>query len=293
MRRAPCLVPCAGPCAWCFVRSAGCGVRSAGCGCGVQCGVGFTVVVPALVITSPMSVLRGIVGRKRTTHNARRTTHDARRTTHDARRTTHPHVARAGHRARAGAIWSPASPGAAASTAAESRRSRCNAGRAAGRRARRRSSRARPAPARAARRPARSSSGRRCATCSITFSSHSRSTRASVVGARRSVAVVTIAHVLDVAQPVVDQAERRSQIRRPHAAAAVVAADDDVLDLQHVDGVLQHREAVEVGVDDDVGDVAVDEQLAGQQADDLVGRHAAVRAADPQVLRRLLRRERR
>ena len=61
--------------------------------------------------------------------------------------------------------------------------------------------------------------------------------------------------------------------------------------LQHVDRVLQHRQAVEVGVHDDVGDVAVDEQLAGQQADDLVGRHAAVGAADPQVLRRLLRRQ--
>ena len=34
---------------------------------------------------------------------------------------------------------------------------------------------------------------------------------------------------------------------------------------------------------DDVGDVAVDEQLAGHQADDLVGGHAAVRAADPEV----------
>ncbi len=42
-------------------------------------------------------------------------------------------------------------------------------------------------------------------------------------------------------------------------------------------------------VHDDVGDVAVDEHLAGQEADDLVGRNAAVRAADPEVARRLLR----
>ena len=59
-------------------------------------------------------------------------------------------------------------------------------------------------------------------------------------------------------------------------------------DAQDVDGELDDREAVQVGVDDDVGDVAVDEHLAGQQADDLVGRHAAVGAADPEVLRRLL-----
>ena len=32
-----------------------------------------------------------------------------------------------------------------------------------------------------------------------------------------------------------------------YAAAAVVAADDDVADLQNLDGELHHREAVEVG----------------------------------------------
>src|SRR3546814_1894839 len=36
-----------------------------------------------------------------------------------------------------------------------------------------------------------------------------------------------------------------------------------------------------------VGDVAMDEHLARRQADDLVGRHARVGAADPQVLGRL------
>ena len=43
---------------------------------------------------------------------------------------------------------------------------------------------------------------------------------------------------------------------------------------------------------DHVGDVAVHEELAGHQADDLVGRHAAVGTADPQVGGRLLRGER-
>ena len=40
--------------------------------------------------------------------------------------------------------------------------------------------------------------------------------------------------------------------RRAHAAAAVVAAHDDVLHLQHVDRVLEDRQAVDVGVLDDV-----------------------------------------
>ena len=126
-------------------------------------------------------------------------------------------------------------------------------------------------------------------TCSITFSSQSRSIAASSSGsasnasAWRSRTSWTWRSQLSIRPS-------DAAMRRPHAAAAVVAADDDVLDLQHVDGVLQHRQAVQVGVHDDVGDVAVDEQLARQQADDLVGRHAAVGAADPQVARRLLAR---
>ena len=44
-------------------------------------------------------------------------------------------------------------------------------------------------------------------------------------------------------------------------------------------------------MDDDVRHVAVHEQFAGQQADDLVGRDAAVGAADPQITRRLLTRQ--
>ena len=99
---------------------------------------------------------------------------------------------------------------------------------------------------------------------------------------------VALGHVLHVPQPVVDEAERLALPRGADAAAPVVADDDHVLDVQHVDGVLQDRQAVQVGVHDDVGDVPVDEQLAGQQVHDLVGRHAAVRAADPQVARALL-----
>src|SRR6185436_14902862 len=77
------------------------------------------------------------------------------------------------------------------------------------------------------------------------------------------------------------------------AATPVMATDDDVLDLQNVHGVLEHRQAVEVGVDDEVGDVAVDEQLARQEAHDFIRRNAAVGAADPEVSRGLLLRQRR
>jgi hypothetical protein len=71
-----------------------------------------------------------------------------------------------------------------------------------------------------------------------------------------------------------------------------VAADDDVLHLEHINGELQHGQAVQVRVHHHVGDIAVDEQLARRHAQQFVGRHAAVRAADPQVFRGLLRGQR-
>ncbi len=40
-----------------------------------------------------------------------------------------------------------------------------------------------------------------------------------------------------------------------------------------------------------VGEVAVDEELAGREVHDLVGGHAAVRAPDPEIFRTLLPRQ--
>ena len=70
----------------------------------------------------------------------------------------------------------------------------------------------------------------------------------------------------------------------PDAAAAVVAGDDDVAHPEHLDGVLEDREAVQIRGGDDVAHVAVDEEFAGFEPDDLVGGHPAVGAADPEVL---------
>ena len=95
-------------------------------------------------------------------------------------------------------------------------------------------------------------------------------------------------HVLDVPEPVVGQANALVLKCRGNAAAAVVTADDDVFDLQHIHRELHHRQTVEVAVHDDVGNIAMHEELAGAQTYDLIGRHAAVCAADPQVARPLL-----
>ena len=103
--------------------------------------------------------------------------------------------------------------------------------------------------------------------------------------------LVLVVDVLHVAQPVVRKADAAVLERRTHPAAPVVAAHDDVLHFEHIDGELHHGKAVEVAVHDHVGDVAVDKEVAGQETDDLVGRHAAVSAADPQVVGRLLARK--
>ena len=95
-------------------------------------------------------------------------------------------------------------------------------------------------------------------------------------------------HVLDVTQPVVRHADAAPVQGVLHAAAAVVAHDDDVLHPQQVDREVDDGEAVEIGMDDDIADVAVDEHFARREAGDLIGRHPAVRAADPEVLGRLL-----
>lgn len=62
-----------------------------------------------------------------------------------------------------------------------------------------------------------------------------------------------------VPEPVADQPDLAPFEHSLNAAAAIVAADDDVLDPEHLDGVLDDREAVEVGMHDEIGDIAMDE----------------------------------
>ena len=88
-------------------------------------------------------------------------------------------------------------------------------------------------------------------------------------------------------QPGVDQAEFLVAQGRGDAAATGVAADDDVLDPQILHGVLDHAQRVEVRVHQDVGDVAVAEDLARAETQDRGLGTAAVGAAYPQDLRRL------
>ena len=92
-------------------------------------------------------------------------------------------------------------------------------------------------------------------------------------------------------EPVVDHAVLARRHGRRDAAAAVMATDDDMPHLQHLDRILQDGETVEIGRHNDIRDIAMHEHLAGRQVHDLVGGDAAVGTADPQMLGRLLMRQ--
>ena len=62
----------------------------------------------------------------------------------------------------------------------------------------------------------------------------------------------------------------------------------DVLDPQNFDRIFHHREAVQVGWNDEICHVAVDKDLAWGQADDLVGGDPTIGTTDPQISRCLL-----
>ena len=68
-----------------------------------------------------------------------------------------------------------------------------------------------------------------------------------------------IPYLLDVADPVVGQADSFIRQRRDNSTAIRVADHDDVLDMQDIGGELNHRQTIQVRVDDDVGDIAVNE----------------------------------
>lgn len=90
--------------------------------------------------------------------------------------------------------------------------------------------------------------------------------------------------VTDVSQPGIENAQVLRGHGRLDAAAAVVPAHDNVLDLEVGDSVLDHAHGVEVRVADQVGDVAVDKRLTRLEARDLLRGDARVAASDPEVL---------
>src|SRR5437763_7121490 len=103
--------------------------------------------------------------------------------------------------------------------------------------------------------------------------------------------LMRVSDLADGMQPMIHQAAALTVHGGTDPATAVMSDDDDVLHLEHVDCELKDRQVIGVLRRGEIRDVAVDEQLPRTEIDDGIGRHAAVRAPDPQILRRLLRRE--
>jgi hypothetical protein len=99
------------------------------------------------------------------------------------------------------------------------------------------------------------------------------------VGDGVELVLVQTVDVADVSQPWVQQTQVLGSHSGLDTAAAVVSAHDNVLDLEVADRVVNHGHDVEVDVINQVGDVAVDEHLAGVEARDGFGGDARVGAA--------------
>ena len=62
-----------------------------------------------------------------------------------------------------------------------------------------------------------------------------------------------------------------------------MATNDDVFDMKGLHRKLQHRMNIGVERRREISDVTVHEELARREADDLVGRYAAIGAAAPEI----------
>lgn len=91
-------------------------------------------------------------------------------------------------------------------------------------------------------------------------------------------------HVANVTEPVVDQTQVMVFAGCFHAPAAVMTTNDYVLHLENGNRILDYAETIEVGVNNDIGNVSMYKDFAGGQTDNLICRHAAVRTADPEIL---------
>ena len=103
--------------------------------------------------------------------------------------------------------------------------------------------------------------------------------------------VVLAVDVANMIQPMVDETMTVRLHSGSDTTATIVAADNDMLHLQHLHGILNNGEAVGIVVDDNVGNIAVEKELSRREVEDLTGRNPAIRATDPKVFRGLSFRE--
>lgn len=105
-----------------------------------------------------------------------------------------------------------------------------------------------------------------------------------LVGDGVELVLVQTVDVANVSQPRIEKAEVLGCHGSLDTTAAIVAADDDVLDAKVTHGIVNDAHDIEIGVDDEVGNVAVDKGLAGLQTSNLLGGDTGVTASDPEVV---------
>src|SRR5690554_4870838 len=103
--------------------------------------------------------------------------------------------------------------------------------------------------------------------------------------------LMSIPNILHMPKPVTNETKALIAQSSLDAAAAIMANHKHMLDLQHLYGELQNRQAVKICVNDDVSNIPVHKKLARRHIYNLVGRHSAISAANPQVFRCLLIRQ--
>lgn len=92
-------------------------------------------------------------------------------------------------------------------------------------------------------------------------------------------------NVSDVSQPRVEQTQILGSHGGLYTSATVVTADNNVLDTEMTDGIVDDTHGVEVGVADEVGNVAMDKCLAWLKTSDLLSGDARIGTSNPEVLR--------
>src|SRR4051812_12385060 len=77
-------------------------------------------------------------------------------------------------------------------------------------------------------------------------------------GASVELLPVLVAHILDVAEPIVDKTQAVASQGGQYTSTTIMAANNNVANTQHVDRILNYREAIQIGMDDDVCYIPMD-----------------------------------
>ena len=98
----------------------------------------------------------------------------------------------------------------------------------------------------------------------------------------------SLINVTNVTKPIIDQSMRLTFERSLYAATAIMTTNNNVFDFQNIYGILQHGETIHICMNYKVGDITMNKEFAGQEADDFISWNATIRATNPEKLRGLL-----